>query len=371
MKTIISIFGTRPEVIKMAPVIKELEKHNHKLKSKIIVTAQHRDMLDQYLNTFDIIPDYDLDIMQENQSLTTITVKTLSRLESIFVEERPNLVLVQGDTTTAFAASLAAFYQKIRVGHIEAGLRTYNRYEPYPEEQNRNLISLLSSIHFAPTPNAKRNLMRMGVDEKTIHVTGNTVIDTLFLTLNKKVNFPSKTNLNLSFDSKKLILVTAHRRENFGKPLENICHALKDLVKRNKQIRIIYPVHKNPAVHDVAFKLLAGIKRISLVDSLDYPVFVNVMAKSYLILTDSGGIQEEAPSLGKPVLVVRNETERPEAIEAGTAKLIGVDRAEIIRNTETLLNDYSEYKKMANAINPYGDGNASPRIVGSILTYLG
>lgn len=265
---------------------------------------------------------------------------------------------------------MSSFYQKIPVGHIEAGLRTFNKHEPFPEEMNRSLTSLLSTLHFAPTLRARNNLLKLGINENDIHVTGNTVIDTLFLILNKKIDLLSKTTLKLNSDSKKLIMVTAHRRENFGKPLENICHALNDLVKRNEHIEIVYPVHKNPSVRNIVFSLLSGKKNINLIEPLNYFDFVTLMAKSYLILTDSGGIQEEAPSLGKPVLVLRNSTERPEAVEAGTAKVIGTDRIRILNNVELLIHNTSEYNKMATATNPYGDGKASNRIIKIILDFL-
>jgi UDP-N-acetylglucosamine 2-epimerase (non-hydrolysing) len=362
------IFGTRPETIKFVPILHELNNYKKRIKPIIIVTAQHREMLDQLLHNFNINPDYDLNIMKQSQTLSQTTINTISKLEPILSHEKPDLILVQGDTTTTFAASLSAFYQKIPVGHIEAGLRTFNKYEPYPEEMNRSLTTLLSTIHFAPTQNAKKNLLHLGVNKKNIFVNGNTVIDTLFLVLKQKYD----VQIDISnYNSKNILLVTAHRRENFGSPLKNICNALSDIVKRNSQIEIIYPVHKNPHVRETVFNLLSGKERIHLIDPLDYIDFVNLMAKSYLILTDSGGIQEEAPSLGKPVLVLRNITERPEAVEKGTVKIVGTNRKKIVESTEALIKNKSLYNKMAKAINPYGDGKASNRIVKVLLYYLG
>ena len=362
----------------MAPVIKEMEKYPDKIKSTVVVTAQHRQMLDQILIPFDIKPDYDLNIMKDDQSLSQVTTSVLSKIEELLKQEKPDIILVQGDTTTAFVASLASFYQKIPVGHIEAGLRTHNRYYPFPEEMNRRLTDALASLHFAPTPKAAENLLKEGISEKSIFVTGNTVIDALFMILARINNVEldelskpnSKNELSIqpfNNSTNKLILVTAHRRENFGKPLKNICLALKEIAKKNNDVEIIYPVHLNPNVQKTVYSLLNGNDRVHLLKPLDYEPFVNLMAKSYLILTDSGGIQEEAPSLGKPVLVLRDVTERPEAVEAGTVRVVGTDKARVIHETEKLLRDKKEYEKMSQAINPYGDGKASQRIVNILI----
>lgn len=364
-KKILIVFGTRPEIIKMAPVIKELKKYP-RFKVSICVTAQHRELLDDLLKLFEIEPHYDLNIMRKNQSLFEVTTKSLMRIKRVLGGENPDLVVVQGDTTTAFAISLAAFYLKIAVAHIEAGLRTGDKYKPFPEEVNRRLISSLADLHFAPTQKAKENLLKEGINEKNIYVTGNTVIDALLWVLNKIKKNQKKINLNFSFlkpKSKKLILVTAHRRESFGIPLKNICLALKKLVERNKDIMIVYPVHPNPNVRETVKKILAKINRIELISPLDYAPFVYIMSKAYLILTDSGGIQEEASSLGKPVLVMRDTTERQEAIEAGVSELIGTDTEKIVRSVEALLDDEEKYKNMARKCRPFGDGKAARKIV--------
>lgn len=363
MLKIMSLFGSRPEAIKMAPVIKEMDKYPDKIDPKIVVTAQHRQMLDQILIPFDIKPDYDLNIMEENQSLFQITASILVGMEEVLKREKPDMVLVQGDTTTALVGSLAAFYQKIPIGHIEAGLRTHNKYYPFPEEMNRHLTDTLSDLRFAPTEMAKQNLLRERFPEANIFVTGNTSIDALFTVLRR----PTPKTQDLTPNTGRLILVTAHRRENFGKPLENICLALKEIVKRNNDVKIVYPVHLNPNVQKTVYEILNNCHRIHLIRPMDYVPFVDLMAKSYLILTDSGGIQEEAPSLGKPVLVLRGVTERPEAVEAGTVKVIGTDRRRIIQETQKLLRDSTEYDKMSQTANPYGDGKASERIVNIIM----
>lgn len=365
---VMSVFGTRPEAIKMAPLIKELEK-NSKIQSIVCVTAQHREMLDQVLNLFNICPDYDLNIMREKQSLSSITTKVLDSLDAIFNKENPDIVLVHGDTTTTFAASLAAFYNKIKVGHVEAGLRSHNKLYPFPEEMNRRLTSVIADIHFAPTPKNKENLIREGVSEDRIFVTGNTVIDAMNYTIKEDYIFDNETLNNIDY-SKKIIMVTAHRRENWGNGIENICKALLEINKSNEDVEIIYLVHLNPIVKDTVYKYLDGIDGIHLLPPLDTKDAHNLMKKSYLVMTDSGGIQEEAPHLGKPVLVLRDVTERTEALDAGTVKLVGTNVKNIAREANILLNNNEEYNKMSRAINPYGDGKASQRIVENIIGSL-
>ena len=365
---VITIFGTRPETIKLAPVVKELERHSEQIISKVLVTAQHRRMMDPFVKIFNIKTDYDLNIMKHNQTLFDISARTLRRIEDIFAKEKPHLVLVQGDTTTAFVSSLAAYYLKIAVGHVEAGLRTQNKYSPFPEEMNRRLIGPIADLHFPSTQNAKKNLLNEGVSSKNIFITGNTVIDALLLTLKKPYAFKHYLLRNLDFKNKKMILVTAHRRESFGKPLEQIFKAIRKIAKKF-DVGIIYPVHLNPNVRKVANKILSGVRNIYLIEPLEYVPFVHLMSKSYLILTDSGGIQEEAPSLGRPVLVLRDVTERPEGIKAGTAVLVGADKEKIVKVASKLLSSESSYQKMAKAKNPYGDGKAAKRIVGIILKH--
>jgi len=391
---VLTIFGTRPEAIKMAPVVKELEKHPDRIESVVCITAQHRQMLDQVLDLFGIEPHIDLNLMEEDQSLPSLTSMALVSLSEAIAKVKPDLVLVQGDTTTAMVAALAAFYQKIPVGHIEAGLRTCNRYSPFPEEINRHLIGVLATYHFAPTRTAADALRAEGVPEDAVFVTGNTVIDALLWVVNQ---MPSQQTLALferlgvSSGSKlrvsglrlnltdnlqpatcdlKLILVTAHRRENLGKPFENICAALREIGRRNPDVEIVYPVHLNPNVQEPVYRILGSEERIHLIPPLPYEPFVHLMNRSYLVLTDSGGIQEEAPALGKPVLVMRNETERPEAVEAGTVKIVGTDTDRIITETERLLHDENEYSRMAQAVSPYGDGHAAECIVGVILEQI-
>lgn len=368
---VLIVFGTRPEAIKMAPVIKELEKNNC-FETKVCVTAQHREMLDQVLNLFEIKPQYDLDLMTNNQTLPDLTAKVLIGITKVMEIEKPDLVCVQGDTTTTFVSGLAAYYKKIPIAHIEAGLRTKNKYSPFPEEINRRITSHLADIHFAPTERAKSNLLNEGIPEASIFVTGNTVIDALKWVVEKQNNtsvnkkwsnfFLSKYNILFS-NSIKTILVTGHRRESFGEGFKKICKALSILAKNNPDIQIIYPVHLNPNVQKPVYSILSNIRNVYLIPPLDYEPFVYLMNKSYLILTDSGGIQEEAPSLGKPVLVMRDTTERPEGIEAGTAKLVGTNIEMIVKEAEKLLYDNVEYDKMAKAINPYGNGKASQRII--------
>ena len=371
MMKVITIFGTRPEAIKLAPVMKELEKYPDKFKSVICVTAQHREMLDQILKLFEIKPDYDLNIMENDQSLFDVTTKGLKGIKEILEKERPNIVLVQGDTTTTFVASLAAFYLKIPVGHVEAGLRTGNKYHPFPEEINRRLTSHIVDLHFAPTETAKQNLLSEGIEEDKIFVTGNTVIDILKIAVGQQSPVESQKKLKeyfwenwqLSTDNCKLILVTVHRRENFGQSLKNICSALRKIAINNPDVQIVYPVHLNPNVQEPVKRILNKVKNIHLIEPLDYGHFIYLMNKSYLILTDSGGIQEEAPSLSIPVLVMRETTERSEAVEAGTAKLVGSDKDKIIKETQLILDNKQEYGKMAKDINTYGDGKTAERIV--------
>jgi UDP-N-acetylglucosamine 2-epimerase len=368
---IMLIFGTRPEAIKMAPIINEFRKYSKLVKVIVVVSAQHREMLDQILQLFKISVDYDLDIMKRDQTLFDITSGSLVKLKQVLKKEKPDMVLVQGDTTTSFAASLSANFLKIPVGHVEAGLRTYNKYSPFPEEMNRQLISLLSDIHFAPSRIAFNNLLQENISKEKIYLTGNTVIDALLETERRNCSFEyigdvfiAKKLLSINFD-KKVVLVTAHRRESFGKPIENICLAIAELIKKNKDLEIVFPVHLNPSVQNTVGKILK--KKIHLIPPLNYDIFINLMKKSYIILTDSGGIQEEAPALGKPVLVVRNNTERPEAVAAGTVKLIGTNKDLIVATVEKLLNNKKEYKRMAEAVNPYGDGKAAERIVRCLL----
>ncbi len=368
-KRICIIIGTRPEAIKMAPVVRALKNHAlscDELDIRICVTAQHRQMLDQVLELFHIVPDYDLDIMHNGQNLTDITTRALTGLQYILEECKPDIVMVHGDTTTTFAASLAAYYARIAVAHVEAGLRTGNIYSPWPEEINRRLTGAIAALHFAPTENARLNLIREGIDTKIIHTTGNTVIDSL---LHVVARLKGESELRHSYDSKftyldatkRLILVTGHRRENFGEGFENICCALKTLSARH-DIEIIYPVHLNPNVRQPVQHILTKELSVHLIEPLDYLSFVYLMNRAYLVLTDSGGIQEEAPSLGKPVLVMRNTTERPEGVDAGTAKLVGTNEHLIVSAVNALLDDPAKYQRMAAATNPYGDGHAAKRI---------
>ncbi|MCX7842458.1 MAG: UDP-N-acetylglucosamine 2-epimerase (non-hydrolyzing) [Clostridia bacterium] len=365
-----TVFGTRPEAIKMAPLVKELEKYRE-IELLVCVTAQHRQMLDQVLEIFEIDPDFDLNIMQSRQTLADITTRALEGLSDVFEKTRPDIVLVHGDTTTTFVGSLAAFYNKISVGHVESGLRTFDKYFPYPEEINRKLTGVLTDLHFAPTATNKSNLLNENVSEKKIYVTGNTVIDALKTTVREDYSFANSTLSDFDFSGKRVIAVTAHRRENLGEPLKNICGALKQIADRYNDVEIIYPVHLNPAVQEVAEGLLGQHPRVKLIQPLDVQDMHNLMSKSYLIMTDSGGLQEEAPSLGKPVLVLRNETERPEAVSAGTVKLAGTDRERIYSLAVQLIEEPSEYNRMAKAVNPYGDGKASERIAKAILYEFG
>lgn len=370
MKKIMSIFGTRPEAIKMAPLVKAIEQAED-LESMVVVTAQHREMLDQVLQLFEITPDYDLNLMKANQTLTDITAGALRGLERVIIKEKPDLVLVHGDTTTTFAASLGAYYQQVPIGHVEAGLRSGNMYSPFPEEANRKLTGALATLNFSPTAEARGNLLREGVAPENIFTTGNTVIDALLTTVNKGYAFEdSEVDRLLAKDGKK-VLITAHRRENQGQPMVNIFNAVKDLHETLAECEFIFPIHKNPRVRALAQEILGDLERVHMIEPLDYAPFANAMNKVDLILTDSGGVQEEAPALGKPVLVLRENTERPEAVEAGTVLLVGSDRQKIYDTALTLLTDQEAYAKMQQAINPYGDGHACERIVKAIRYYLG
>jgi UDP-N-acetylglucosamine 2-epimerase (non-hydrolysing) len=363
---LITVFGTRPEAVKMAPVINILKK-TPEFHTITVVTAQHRDMLDQVLKVFDINPDYDLDIMKGNQTLQYITSKALEGLCSIFEKEKPYMVLVHGDTTTTFTTALAAFYNRIRVGHVEAGLRTFNKYFPYPEEMNRKLTGVLADVHFAPTKINQQNLLNEGVNQKTIYITGNTVIDALKTTVDRNYVFEDRILRKTDFTNKRIICVTAHRRENLGKPLENICEALKQISISYEDIVIVYSVHPNPLVSKTAWDILGENRNIILTNPLNLKDMHNLMDRAYLVMTDSGGLQEEAPSLGKPVLVLRGETERPEAVKAGTVAIAGTDKEKIVHMARSLIEDKTEYNKMAKAVNPYGDGMASERIQKALL----
>ena len=372
-KTILSIFGTRPEAIKMAPVIKEIE-NSKNLTSIVCVTAQHREMLDQVLDLFEIFPDFDLNIMKPGQDLTDITVRILTELKVLLRELKPDLILVHGDTTTSFVAGLVAFYEGIPIGHVEAGLRTYNLDSPFPEEGNRQLTSRLTRLHFAPTDLASRNLISENIPADQIVVTGNTVIDALQFVREKldKEDITKRIDphlISIAESSQQLLLVTGHRRENFGEGFLNICKALKSLALNNPNLQIVYPVHLNPKVQEPVFSILKDVVNVHLIEPLDYLPFVFLLSHATLVLTDSGGIQEEAPSFGKPVLVMRDTTERPEAVEAGTVKLVGTDPDRIIHWVEKLLRESDEYQKMAKAHNPYGDGKAAMRIVQRIQEY--
>ena len=358
---VMSVFGTRPEAIKMAPVVLELGKYPQ-IESVVAVTAQHREMLDQVLKLFDIRPDFDLNIMSEGQTLFDITSRALLGLDKVLSAAKPDVVLVHGDTTTTFAGALAAYYHQIEVGHVEAGLRTRNKFSPYPEEMNRRLTGSLADLNFAPTSTAKENLLREGVDADKIFVTGNTVIDALYQTVRADFDFP-----NFNLDGKRVILVTTHRRENLGEPMRQVYKALKSLVEEFPDVEIIFPVHKNPKVREVVNAELGGLERVCLIDPLDYEPFANLMNRATLILTDSGGVQEEAPALGKPVLVLRDTTERPEAVDAGTVKLIGTNQAAVYGAAKLLLTDAADYRRMAEAKSPYGDGLAAQRIVKALL----
>ena len=362
MIKVITIFGTRPEAIKMAPLVKEL-KSRKEIDCKVCVTAQHREMLDQVLKVFNIVPDYDLDIMKHGQTLSDITSKVIKGLEEIIIKEKPNIVLVHGDTTTTFAGALASYYCQTDIGHVEAGLRTWDKYSPYPEEMNRQMVGVLADMHFAPTEKSKKSLLNEGKNIENIYVTGNTAIDALATTVNSNY----KHELFDWVGDDKLILLTAHRRENLGQPMRGMFKAIKRIVEDTSNVKVIYPVHLNPKVKQVADEILGNDERIKLINPLEVIDFHNFINKSYLILTDSGGIQEEAPSLGKPVLVLRDTTERPEGIDAGTLKLAGTSEETIYKLTKELLTNKKEYDKMSKASNPYGDGKASIRIADAII----
>lgn len=364
-----TVFGTRPEGIKMAPIIKEIEKRPQ-IESVICITAQHREMLDQVLDLFEIQPDYDLNIFQPGQSLTEITTRAIKGLEEVIIKEKPDVLLVQGDTTTVFAGALAAFYQKVKIGHVEAGLRSGNLYSPYPEEANRKLTGVLTNFHFAPTDINRQNLLREGYPEENIFITGNTVIDALKYTVQEDYLFENPALNGLDYKNKRIILLTSHRRENIGKPMENIFTAVNDIVKKYEDVEVVFPMHLNPKVREIAKAIMGGNSCIHLIEPLEYEPFTNLMSKCHLVVTDSGGLQEEAPTLGKPVLVVREETERPEGVEAGTAKLVGTSYGVIYENLNLLLDNDQEYDKMAKAVNPYGDGRASERIVDVLLKQI-
>ena len=362
LQRIAIIIGTRPEAIKMAPVIQALKKRSNEIEVVVIVTGQHRQMLDQVLTLFQISPDVDLDLMRQNQTLVDLTSGVLTTIAGVLEEVRPNILLVQGDTTTVFAASVAAFYLKIPVGHVEAGLRSHDAYNPFPEEINRRLTTVLADIHFAPTAGSRAELLHEGVPEKKIVVTGNTVVDALSTILANPFDFENTPLAGIPFDGHRILLVTSHRRESWGHELENICLALRDLVERFKDLLVVYPVHMNPNVRKTVMTILAGVDRIYLTEPLDYLTFLNLMRRSHLILTDSGGVQEEAPTLGKPLLVLRKLTERPEAFQAGMSKVVGTSHDSIIREASRLLDDQVAYNAMASGHNPFGDGHAAERI---------
>ncbi len=367
---IMSIVGTRPEAIKMATLILEMEKHPN-IHSILCVTSQHRQMLDQVLDIFKLKPNYDLNIMAHSQTLTDITTKALCGLEDILKKELPDIILVHGDTTTTFAAAMAAFYAKIPIGHVEAGLRSFDKYQPYPEEINRRLVSALADLNFAPTQEAKQNLLNEGIPSAKIYVTGNTAIDCFKYTLSDSHKFTENTLNQIDYKNKRIIVMTAHRRENLGKPLENICKAVLKVIEENSDVELVYAVHCNPLVRETAYNILGNHERIHLIEPIDILDMHNLICRSYLILTDSGGLQEEVPSCNKPVLVLRNVTERPEGIKAGTLKLVGVDYKQIHQTTTELLNDKNLYNTMITAKNPFGDGYASERIIQGIMTHFG
>jgi len=366
---VMTVFGTRPEGIKMAPIIKVMEKVEE-IENVICVTAQHRQMLDQVLNLFNIEPHYDLNIFKPGQTLTEITMRALEGLEKVIIEEKPDILLVQGDTTTVFSAALAAFYQKVKIGHVEAGLRSGNLYSPYPEEANRKLTGVLTDYHFAPTKTNKENLLREGYPEERIFITGNTVIDALQYAVKEDYEFNIPLLNKMDFKNKRVVLLTSHRRENIGRPMENIFSAINDITLKYEDVEVVFPIHLNPKVREIAYRVFEGNDRIHLIEPLDYEPFTNLMARVHMVVTDSGGLQEEAPSLGKPVLVIREETERPEGIEAGTARLVGTSYDGVYKEMDLLLSNKEEYDKMANAVNPYGDGKASERIVDIILKHI-
>lgn len=362
MLKVMTVFGTRPEAIKMAPVVKALEAAPD-MEAIVTVTAQHREMLDQVLHLFSITPDYDLNIMSAGQTLYDVTTKALLGLKDVLEEAKPDVVLVHGDTTTTFAGALAAFYQEIPVGHVEAGLRTGNIYSPFPEEMNRKLTGSLTTYHFSPTSSAEKNLLKENISSEHLYVTGNTVIDALRTTVKEGYHFEEDMLNSLDYEHKRIVLVTTHRRENLGEPMRHVYRAIRRLVHEFGDIEVVFPVHRNPKVRSIVTEELGDTERVHLIDPLEYEPFANLMARSYLLMTDSGGIQEEAPALGKPVLVLRNTTERPEAVTAGTVKLVGTDEEAVFTTARRLLSDKDAYASMANSVNPYGDGEASRRII--------
>ena len=366
---IMSVFGTRPEAIKMCPLVKELASHSE-IESLCCVTAQHRQMLDSVLEVFDLKPDYDLNIMTPRQTLSTITSKCLTGMDEAIEALKPDMIVVHGDTSTTFAGALSAFYHQVPVGHVEAGLRTYDKYSPFPEEMNRKLVSAIADLYFCPTVNNKNNLLKEGITDG-LFVTGNTVIDALKTTVREDYVFSTEELNHLPYGEKKVLLVTCHRRENYGEPMKNIMLALRQIAEQNEDVELVYPVRLSPVVREAVDKYLRGAPRVHLIDPLPADEMHNLMARSYLVLTDSGGLQEEAPALGKPVLVMRRETERPEAVEAGTVKLCGVVQDDIVTMAERLIRDPEAYRKMAHAVNPYGDGHACERIAQAILWHFG
>ena len=366
---VMSIFGTRPEAIKMAPLVMHLQSRPE-FQSICCLTGQHREMLDSVMQIFRLKADYDLQIMQTRQTLSSITSRTLLGMDSVLEEAKPDLILVHGDTSTTFAGALAAFYHKIPVGHVEAGLRTWDKYSPYPEEMNRTLVGDIAELHFCPTQNNRDNLLREGLRGE-MFLTGNTVIDAMQTTVRPDYVFQTKALNDLDFTGRRVITLTCHRRENYGKPMENVMQAVKALVERHEDVEVVYPVHLSPVVRECAFGILGGLPRVHLIDPIDVEEMHNLMARSYLVMTDSGGLQEEAPALGKPVLVLRRETERPEAVRAGAVRLAGVGQEAILRHAEELLTDREAYQQMARAVNPYGDGHASERIADAIAWHFG
>ncbi len=368
---VMTVFGTRPDAVKMAPVVKELQRYQPQVQVQVVVTGQHREMLDQVLQVFQIIPEHDLNIMQHGQTLTQITVRVLEGLDRLLGEQKPHVLLAQGDTTTTFVAGLAAFYHQVAFGHVEAGLRTHHKYNPFPEEMNRRLAGVIADFHFAPTPQARENLLREGISADAIWVTGNTGIDALLMVAGMDYPIADPLLRQVMASPLRTVLLTAHRRENWGEPLERICTAVKQLVERFDDIQVVFPMHRNPLVRQTATKVLADVPRVILTEPPDYAPFVKLMQSAYLILTDSGGVQEEAPSLGKPVLVLRETTERPEGVEAATAKLVGTDTERIVQEASRLLSDENAYQQMARAVNPYGDGKAAQRIRQVLFEHFG
>ena len=368
---VMTVFGTRPEAIKMAPVVLELMKHPDEIIPITTVTAQHREMLDQVLNLFNIKPDYDLDIMAAGQTLFDITTRAMNGLDKVLSEEKPDIVLVHGDTTTTFAGALAAYYHQTAVGHVEARLRNQNKYSPFPEEMNRHLTGAIADLHFAPTSTSEQNLLQENISRDKIFVTGNTVIDALHHTVNHDFSFEDEQLKDIDFAGRRIVTVTTHRRENLGEPMRHVYKAIKAILDDFADIEVVFPVHRNPGVRAVVNEELGGIDRVHLIEPLDYEPFANLMHRSSIILTDSGGVQEEAPALGKPVLVLRDTTERPEAVAAGTVKLVGTDMDAVYQEAKRLLADEAEYRRMAESCNPYGDGEAARRIVEALLYHYG